>query len=101
MRVNTVSSRAAQTARDLTTKQAAIAKGETFNHSTAWAIRGLPEIDLRLRGPSSSARLGMTELAGILCARRDERLYIPRVPARASRVQGRWLMHIIMCFWPR
>jgi hypothetical protein len=59
-----MSSRAAQTTRDLTTEHLAIAKKETFNHLTAWVIGGFSEIDLRLRGPSPSARLGMTNLLG-------------------------------------
>ena len=58
-----VSSRATQTARDLTTELGANANGR---HSTTPLRRiaaGNEKIDRSLRGPSPSARLGMTGIA--------------------------------------
>ena len=55
-----VSSRAAQTARDLTTKFCASENGRRSTAQRAFARN--KEIDLSLRGPSPSARLGMTDI---------------------------------------
>jgi hypothetical protein len=57
-----VSSRAAQTARDLTTKFGASENGRRSTAQPGGAFARNKEIDLSLRGPSPSARLGMTDI---------------------------------------
>ena len=58
--ITSVSSRGAQTPRELTPKYGASAIGERSTTRPRGTFAGSEETDQSLRGPSPSARLGMT-----------------------------------------